>query len=269
MRTKKTVMLCLTISLVTGALGAVLRTLALLLHYSTESGHFTKGEVGILPGFGWGVCIAGALAAALLCLTGRKGMNDYEKKNGKLYVAAATLLVCAVLSVIFEALAAFIYGDPASQMVNLLIVIIAVISCVVLFTNAFFPIKGIDLFRAGVSVIPAIFAVLPVYRLYFDPALVMNSPNKSVYIIAACFAAAMIIYECRFHTELCDTAMFVAACCGTIIFCMFCGIPNLIYCAVNGGVSVVNSLASDLLMTCFAVFAAIQLVSVQPRRTNK
>ncbi len=268
MRTKKTLMLCLIISLVTGFFGAALRTLALLLHYSMESGHFTKGDVGILPELGWGVCIVGLLVAALLCFARRKALKNYEKTNGRLYTAAATLLVCAMLTVIFESFAAFLKGDPAARTVNIIIAISALLSCVVVFTNTFLPIKGIDPMRAGLSIIPAIFIVLPGYKLYFDPSLVMNCPNKNVYIIASCLAAAMIIYECRFHTELRNTAVYAMSCCGALIFGMFCGIPNLVYCAVYGGVSVVNSLATDLLITGFAVFAAVQLLSVHHSKTK-
>ncbi len=268
MRTKKTVLLCLIISLVTGFLGSVLRTVTLLAYYSAESGHFTKGDAGILPALGWGVCVAGALACALLCFVHREGLSNYEKRNGKLYTAASTVLVCAMLTVIFESFSAFAKGDPSARSVNMIIAVGALISCITVFMNTFLPIKGIDPIRAGVSVIPAIFVVLPGYRLYFDPNLVMNCPNKNVYIIASCLAAAMIIYECRFNTELRNTAVYAMACCGTLIFGMFCGIPNLIYCALHGGASVINSLASDLLITCLAVFAAAQLLSVHRSKTN-
>lgn len=268
MRTKITVMLCLIISIVTGLLGAALRTVCLLVYYSADSGHFTKGDAGILPELGWGVCTAGALACVLLCFTYRKRLENYERINGKLYTSASTLLVCAVLAVFFEAFAAYFNGAPDSRILNLIISISAVISCIVLFVNTFFPIRGIDPLRAGISVIPAIFVVLPAYRLYFEPSLVMNSPNKNVYIIAACLAAAMIIYECRFNTVLRNTSVYVMACCGTLIFGMFCGIPNLVYSALNGGDSVINSIATDLLISGFAVFAAMQLMSVYRHRRH-
>ena len=100
-------MLCLIISAVTGFFGAVLRTLALLFNYSTESGHFTKGNVGILPELGWGICIAGAAVCLILCFLRRKTFEHYESRKGMLYTAAATLLVCAMLAVAFESLSAF------------------------------------------------------------------------------------------------------------------------------------------------------------------
>ena len=268
MRTKKTVMLCFIISLVTGFLGAALRTVCLLAFYSTESGHFTRGNAGILPDIAWGACIVGAAAALLICLVNKKPLSNYEEKGGMLYTVGATLAVCAVLAVIFESLSAFLNGDPASRTVNMIIVISAFVSCIVLFTNTFFPIKGIDPVRAGISLIPAIFVVLPAYRLYFEPTLVMNCPNKNVYILAVCLVAAMIIYEGRFHTEMRNTALYVASCCGAFTFGIFCSVPNLIYSAVHGGVSVINSLAADLLVICFAIFAAIQLLSLHRIRNR-
>ena len=267
MRTKKTVILCFVISLLTGFFGAALRTMALLVYYSMDSGHFTKGDAGIIPELGWGICVVGLLVCAFLCFMHRKKLKNYEKINGSLYTVASTLLVCAVLCVFFESFAGFLNGNPDARAVNIIISVGAVISCVVLFTDAFFPIKGIDPLRAAISLVPAVFVVLPAYRLYFDPELVMNCPNKNVYIIAACFAAAMVIYECRFYTELRNTPIYVTCCCGALIFGMFCGIPNVVFSAVYDGASVINSLATDLLALGFAVFAAIQLVSIH--RTRK
>ena len=266
MRTKMTVKLCFLISLAMGIFAALLRTVALLVNYSPESGHFTKGDVGILPELGWGICFAGLAAVALLCFMRRKGLAEYEEKGGLLYTTGAILFVCAVFTAVFESLSAYLKGDPAAKTVNLIIAIGAFLSCIIIFVNTFFPIKGVDPRRAGISIIPAIFIVLPGYRLYFDPSLVMNCPNKNVYIIASCLAAMMLIYECRFHTELRNTAIYVTACCGTLIFGLFCGIPNLIYAAANGGSSVVHSIATDVLSIGVAVFAAVQLVSVHRNR---
>ena len=266
MRTKKIAIPCLIISLITGLIGSVLRTVLLLVNYSVESGHFSKGNAGILPSACWGICIAGLLACGVICFVHRKELSTCEERGGKLYTVASTLAVCAILTVLFESLAAFLNGNPGERTVNIVISVSALVSCVVLFTNTFFPIKGVDPLRAGISIIPAIFVVLPGYRLYFDSELVMNSPNKNVYIIASCLAAAMIIYECRFHTELRNTPVYIVCCCGTLIFGMLCGLPNLVYCAFNGGASVINSIATDLFITCFAVFAAIQLVSVHRSR---
>ncbi|MBQ1213272.1 MAG: hypothetical protein IIX69_07655 [Clostridia bacterium] len=268
MRTKKMVMLCLTLSVITGIIGAILRTVTLLAFYSTDSGHFTRGDAGMLPGLAWGVCVLGLLVSALMCLASKDALAAYKEKNGKLYTIGATVAVCAILTVIFESLSAYMDGDPSTRTVNVVILITAVLSAVAVFSNAFMPVKGIDYMRASLSVIPAIFVVMPGFRLYFDSTLVLNSPNKNVYILAACLIAAMIIYECRFHTEMSNTAMYVVACCGAVSFGIFCGVPNLVYSALNGGRSVINSMASDLLITCYAVFAGTQLLSLHRNRRH-
>ena len=261
MRTKNVIRLCLLASIGGGLLSALLRTIALLNNYNVESGHFDLGESIHLVDWSWAVALLVCAACGVACFLFRNRLGGFERVPRTSYIVGATALIFTILLTIFESLSEERIPGTVESSLNMIIAVVGGMSCATILGNAFIPSNKVNLIRASVSLVPAIFIVMPGYRSYFDAGLIMNCPNKSVYIIAACFASVMIITECRFNCPKPSTALFTASCCATVVTGMFCGIPNIVYFAVNR-VPLLTGFGPDFAILGFAVFAMAQLCSL-------
>lgn len=268
MRTKKAIGICLLISIAGGLISALLRTVALLTNYNVVSGHFDLGSAETTVNIGWTVAIITCVAVCAICFTLYKRLVRFERVAGKTaYIIGATALVFTILVTMFEALSEKTLPDSVERTLNLAIALFGGISCATVFANAFVPSNKVNLVRATVSLAPAMFVVMPGYRSYFDAELIMNCPNKTVYIIAACAAALMIISECRFFCPKPTPMTFTVSACATVVFGLFCAVPNIVYFIVNG-TTLLTGFGADFAILGFAVFAVTQLCSMH-HKTEK
>lgn len=262
MKIKRMTLICLIISAFGGIAGAIFRTVALLNNYDSASGHFMIGDPQPVLGLSWAFPVICVLAVCALCIGCRKRLKEKRIIHGINYTVGAFAAAMTSLIVFFESVSSIAAGTAFSRGLEMGIAVFAVLSCVTVLAGALIPAKGVNLLRAGVSLTPALFIMLPGFRAYFDPELVMNCPNKNVYIIAACFTALSVIAECRFNTAQPKPLWFVICCCGAVSFGLLCAIPDLIYLAANK-TSLLRGWGADAAIFGFAVFSALRLISVR------
>lgn len=262
MRTKTKIVLYLLLSVLAGVAAAVCRSIALLTRYNVESGHFFGRAGTLLMAAFWIVSTVSVAVCFFGCGLMKQRLENHHRTAGTTYSIGAMICVFATLIAFFEVVSQRNTADRTSYALSLAVAICSVISSVALIYNACFPANGIDLFRGALTLVPALYMVLVALKIYFDPNLVMNCPNKKVYVIAAVFVALVMVYEARFNFYDRRATGHLQMCCGAITFGLGCGIPNVIYYAANNR-ALAGSLGIDMIFICFAFFAGAQMLSVK------
>ena len=262
MRTKTKIVLYLILSVAAGLAAAACRSVALLTRYSVESGHFFGRAGTLLMTAFWIVSAVSVIICFFGCGLMKDRLKSHYRTAGATYSVGAMICVFATLIAFFEVLSQRNTADRTSYALSLAVALCSVVSSVALIYNACFPASGINLFRGAVTLVPAIYIILVALKIYFDPNLVMNCPNKKVYVIAAVFVALVMVYEARFNFYDERATGHLQMCCGAITFGLGCGIPNVIYYAVNNR-ALAGSLGIDMVFICFAFFAGAQMLSVK------
>lgn len=262
MRTKTKIVLYLILSVVAGIAAAVCRSIALLTRYSAESGHFFGRAGTLLMVMFWVISALSVAVCFFGCGLLKERLENYYRTAGTTYSVGAMICVFATLIAFFEVLSQRNMADRTSYALSIAVAICSVVSSVALIYNACFPARGINLFRGAITLVPAIYIVLVALKIYFDPALVMNCPNKKVYVIASVFVALVMVYEARFNFYDKRATGHLQMCCAAITFGLGCGVPNIIYYAVNNR-ALAGSLGIDMVFVCFAFFAGAQMLSIK------
>ena len=248
------------VALFAGVIASLLRTVALLNCYSTESGYFDKGNGGALVTAMWAVAVSGVVFCAVICYMRRARIKEFERVVGMKYMVGAVILVFALLIVFFHEMTS-VFGDMSGTAINGVCAAFALVSAVAVLTNAFIPAKGVKYTRAIFGLSTAVVCVLLAFEVYFTRDLVMNSPNKSVFILTIISAAMLVVFECRCSTEQRSPAVYTSLCLATLNLGLFSGVPGLIWWTLHRS-DLTVSVAMDMICIAFAVYAIAGLYSM-------
>ncbi len=263
--TKTKVRIAVLAAFLLGLCAAVLRYQLLLGHYTVYdreslnpryTGHYEGGE-GLCTAYTL-VLLLGAAAFGVFALLVRRRLRGYAKTSGgNSYLVASLFFVFGVFFLAFDLL-----RDPftSSSFLRTMLLAVSALAVGVTFYFCFQYGAERDGLNALLGAFPAFFPVLLGFSVYFDRGMVINDPQKSVFTLAAVFAALFLSQEAHDYRERIGMASYLFCGLGTVLFgTAFC-VPDLLYAArPEGGSPVLLSISLDIAVASFVAFAAIQL----------
>lgn len=239
----------------------ILRTVA-CLNYLDEFGYFTNDIL---------ITVSDSiLAAAIVFYLFYIIIADKEMRFIPSFDSAASYipsaLVGAALAFIFvELMSFFVNSDSAS--VALTTRVTAILGAILAIgAIAYFAISSIlvarrSIKRSDYALFVLLFACVYTAFIYFDTTLPINSPTKTVNILAYLSVALFFLYEARLSLGREKWRQYIAFgfICATL--CAYSSIPSLIYYFVKGEPLALSIYESILTLSLF-IFAALKLILV-------
>ena len=222
----KSLKLYLYLFLVALASTVTLRTVALLYFFEAESYYFSSGTL---------ISVANALTVALSLLCASYLFTGSTVRLRASFTSPATYVPTGLTatSLVFMLRRLVVPTDPRVDLLSLLAALLAMVSVVHFFLNAFLTEERTRL-RAGFAIGTVMFLSLYSAIIYFNTALPYNAPAKLVDEMAYLFSALFFLYEARISLGRSKWRGYIAFGLVAGILTAYSSIPSLILYFVDG-----------------------------------
>lgn len=197
-KTKFIYVIAATASLLLSVIGGICLTIAFQTQFNATIQHFDRGAV--LPTVAY-VFIGAAYLPAIVCavMAALKDKSSFYK-NDSTPVSVFCKFLCALM---FLVSFGFAFANPLGitdkSTVELLTWFSLLFSGAALFAGAFTKLKPSS--NAATSIFPIVWGIVSMLVAYFDDTIALNSPLKSIRIIAYATALLFFLGEARLANE--------------------------------------------------------------------
>lgn len=241
---------------------SVLRTVAILRDLNFGTGYFDRKVL---------ISIADAFVISMIVLSLSYPMITKKMRLVAVFDNVATNVPSGLASVALIFISAHLLsGGAASGSAGWLSVcsgLLALVSTAYFLYNALV-VKKESRIRGGLCLAAVMFFTVYASYLYFDVSLPLNSPNRTVDMMAYLFTAAFFLFESRISLGRAAWRRYVTFGLIASLLCAYSSIPSIITYFVRGAV-VSNSIAESALTFTLFIFITSRLLLISELREDE
>lgn len=177
-------------------------------YYDEEIQHYAQGAV--LPVIGFALAALAAVPAIIAAAASRAtdGARAYitESAESDRVMIYARFLVAAFFAAEFV-ITLLSFGSSDATLLSAAVALSAILSAVSMLVRALMPKKAKAV--AALSVIPIVWSIFSMLNVYFTDTLALNSPHKSMILIAYVYTVFLFITDARFANRRQTVPFFI------------------------------------------------------------